>query len=99
CRVVSAHALADCVSKDRTKQADSARCNTMPTTNDRQTAWLGLLAASSDAGSYIMHEGFNIIPSDRLDRHSAEQRDNMPHDPAAIGDQSGFLLGDLSPGQ
>jgi hypothetical protein len=46
-----------------------------------------------------VHEPFDIIASDRLHRYPAEQRDDVPRDPPAIGDQRGLRLGDLPPGQ
>ena len=67
--------------------------------HDRQTAWLGLFPGGRLAGGDIVHEAFHIVPPDRLDRHPPEQRDDVPRDPAAIGDQRGLLLGELPPSQ
>ena len=59
---------------------------------DRETAWLGLLPGGRLAGSDIVHEAFNIVSSDRLDRHSPKQGNDVSRDPTTVGDQRGNPL-------
>jgi hypothetical protein len=61
--------------------------------------WLGLLPGGRLAGSDVVHEAFNIVSPDRLDRHLPTQGNDVPRDPTSVGDQRGLRLGKLPPGQ
>ena len=98
-RIVEPNALAHGIAEDRAEQCHGAPGDTTTAAYDRETAWLGLLPACRLAGSDVVHEAFDIIPPDRLHRHPPEQRDDVPRDPATVGDQRGLLFGDLPPGQ
>jgi hypothetical protein len=46
-----------------------------------------------------VHQFLDIVPRDRGDGLPPEQGDDVPRDPATVGNQRGFLLGDLPPCQ
>ena len=86
-RVVEAKTLANGVGEDGTEQPDTATGDTTPTTNDRQTAWLGLLPGGCLARGDVVHEAIDIITRDRGHRLPAEQGDDVADNPAPVGNQ------------
>ena len=72
-RVVEAKTLANGVGEDGTEQPDTATGDTTPTTNDRQTAWLGLLPGGCLARGDVVHEAIDIITRDRGHRLPASK--------------------------
>ena len=79
--------LANGVGEDGTEQPDTATGDTTPTTNDRQTTWLGLLPGGRLARGDVVHEAFDIITRDRGHRLTAEQGDDVADYPAPVGNQ------------
>ena len=71
--IVEPNALAYGVGEDRAEECHGAPSDTTTATYDRETAWLGLLPDGCLAGSDIVHEAFNIVSPDRIDRYTPKQ--------------------------
>ena len=80
-RIVEPNALAHGIAEDRPEQCHGAPGDTTTTAYDRETTWLGFLPGGRLAGSDVVHEAFNIVSPDRLDRHSPKQGNDVSRDP------------------
>ena len=62
--VVEAQTLSNSIGQDGIEQPNTAAGDTTPTTNDRQTAWLGFLPGGRIARGDIVHEAIDIVALD-----------------------------------
>jgi hypothetical protein len=83
-RIVVTQVVIDCVREDRAEQADGPRCHA--------TAALDALPRGL-AGSHGVHEVVDVLLGYGSNCKLAEQRNDMPLDPAAIGSQCERLSG------
>ena len=73
--VVEAQTLSNSIGQDGIEQPNTAAGDTTPTTNDRQTAWLGFLPGGRIARGDIVHEAIDIVARDRGHRPPTDQGD------------------------